>query len=38
MNIDDIKRLTGRIPLDEDARTPKPASNSLYVELLATKS
>jgi phosphoserine phosphatase len=23
MNIDDIKRLTGRIPLDEDARTPK---------------
>lgn len=23
MNIDDIKRLTGRIPLDENARTPK---------------
>ena len=23
MNIDDIKRLTGRIPLDESARTPK---------------
>lgn len=23
MNIDDIKRLTGRVPLDENARTPK---------------
>ena len=23
MNIDDVKRLTGRIPLDENARTPK---------------
>ena len=26
MNIDDIKRLTGRIPLDENARTPKRSS------------
>ena len=26
MNIDDIKRLTGRIPLDENARTPKASA------------
>jgi hypothetical protein len=38
MNIDDIKRLTGRIPLDKNARIPKPVWNFLCVELLKIKN
>lgn len=39
MNIDDIKRLTGRIPLDENARTPKASVEfSPYVVPRKTRS
>ena len=32
MNIDDIKRLTGRIPLDENSRTPKASMDISFQE------